>query len=101
MYLSAHVSLDELDKRNEVIRALSKQTKVAELREKDVYRELNSTQQQLQELSCRQMNTTRHEQNLEVKSNLFLDLNFWPISCSHSSIFPHVLSTLFISYYNF
>ncbi|XP_058645352.1 coiled-coil domain-containing protein 62 isoform X1 [Onychostoma macrolepis] len=59
---------DELDKRNEVIRALSKRSKVVELREKDVYRELNSTQQQLHELSCRQMNTTRHEQDLEERN---------------------------------
>ncbi|XP_043087383.1 coiled-coil domain-containing protein 62 [Puntigrus tetrazona] len=59
---------DELEKRNEVIRALSKRTKVAELREKDVYRELNSTQQQLHELSCRQMNATRHEQDLEERN---------------------------------
>ncbi|KAL0183248.1 hypothetical protein M9458_022623, partial [Cirrhinus mrigala] len=66
MYSTADVSLDELEKRNEVIRTLSKRTKVAESREKDVYRELNSTQQQLHELSCRQMNTTRHEQDLEV-----------------------------------
>ncbi|RXN25343.1 coiled-coil domain-containing 62-like protein [Labeo rohita] len=60
--------MDELEKRNEVIRTLSKRTKVAESREKDVYRELNSTQQQLHELSCRQMNTTRHEQDLEERN---------------------------------
>ncbi|KAK2870769.1 hypothetical protein Q8A67_023296 [Cirrhinus molitorella] len=59
---------DELEKRNEVIRALSKRTKVAESREKDVYRELNSTQQQLHELSRREMNTSRHEQDLEERN---------------------------------
>uniref|UniRef100_A0A673KPZ8 Coiled-coil domain-containing protein 62-like n=1 Tax=Sinocyclocheilus rhinocerous TaxID=307959 RepID=A0A673KPZ8_9TELE len=59
---------DELEKRNEVIRALSKRTNVAEMREKDVYRELNSTQHQLHELSHRQMNTSRHEQDLEERN---------------------------------
>ncbi|XP_026130065.1 coiled-coil domain-containing protein 62-like isoform X2 [Carassius auratus] len=59
---------DELEKRNELIRALSKRTKVAESREKDLYRELNSTQQQLHELSCTQMNTTRHEQDMEERN---------------------------------
>uniref|UniRef100_A0A8C1U233 Coiled-coil domain containing 62 n=1 Tax=Cyprinus carpio TaxID=7962 RepID=A0A8C1U233_CYPCA len=59
---------DELEQRNEVIRALSKRTKVAETREKDVYRELNSSQQQLHELSRRQMNTSRHEQDLEERN---------------------------------
>uniref|UniRef100_A0A673KPD6 Coiled-coil domain-containing protein 62-like n=1 Tax=Sinocyclocheilus rhinocerous TaxID=307959 RepID=A0A673KPD6_9TELE len=59
---------DELEKRNEVIRALSKRTKVAEMSEKDLYRELNSSQQQLHELSCTQMNTTRHEQDLEERN---------------------------------
>ncbi|XP_026076222.1 coiled-coil domain-containing protein 62-like isoform X4 [Carassius auratus] len=59
---------DELEKRNEVIRALSKQTKVSETREKDVSRELNSSQQQLHELSRRQMNISRHEHDLEERN---------------------------------
>ncbi|XP_059400793.1 protein Hook homolog 3-like isoform X1 [Carassius carassius] len=59
---------DELEKRNEVIRALSKQTKVSETRKKDVYRELNSSQQQLHELSRRQMNISRHEHDLEERN---------------------------------
>ncbi|XP_016132680.1 coiled-coil domain-containing protein 62 [Sinocyclocheilus grahami] len=59
---------DELEKRNEVIRALSKRTNVAETREKNVYRELNSTQHQLHELSHRQMNISRHEQDLEERN---------------------------------
>ncbi|XP_067255097.1 coiled-coil domain-containing protein 62 [Chanodichthys erythropterus] len=59
---------DELEKRNEVIRTLSRRTKLAETREKDSHRELNSTQQQLHELSQRQMNTSRHEQDLEERN---------------------------------
>ncbi|XP_077099814.1 coiled-coil domain-containing protein 62 isoform X1 [Siphateles boraxobius] len=59
---------DELDKRNEVIRTLSRRTKVAEAREKDSHRDLNTTQQQLHELSRRQMNTSRHEQDLEERN---------------------------------
>ncbi|XP_056592284.1 coiled-coil domain-containing protein 62 isoform X2 [Triplophysa dalaica] len=59
---------DELQKRNEMIRALSKNTKVVEAREKDAYRELNSTQQQLHELNQTQLNTSRHQQDLEEKN---------------------------------
>ncbi|KAK7125374.1 hypothetical protein R3I93_020904 [Phoxinus phoxinus] len=59
---------DELEKRNEVIRTLSRRTKVAEAREKDSHRDLNTTQQQLHELSRRQMNTSRHEQDLEERN---------------------------------
>ncbi|XP_039532516.1 coiled-coil domain-containing protein 62 isoform X2 [Pimephales promelas] len=59
---------DELEKRNEVIRTLSRRVKVAEAREKDSYRDLNTTQQQLHELSRRQMNTSRHEQDLEERN---------------------------------
>lgn len=59
---------DELQKRNDVIRALSKRTKVVEAREKDIYRELNSTQQQLHEMSQIQLNTSRHQQDLEEKN---------------------------------
>ncbi|XP_057177355.1 coiled-coil domain-containing protein 62 isoform X1 [Triplophysa rosa] len=59
---------DELQKRNEMIRALSKTTKVVEAREKDAYRELNSTQQQLHELNQTQLNTSRHQQDLEEKN---------------------------------
>lgn len=66
------VSLDELQKRNEMIRALSKNTKVVEAREKDAYRELNSTQQQLHELNQTQLNTSRHQQDLEAKSFPFV-----------------------------
>ncbi|XP_073730649.1 coiled-coil domain-containing protein 62 isoform X1 [Misgurnus anguillicaudatus] len=59
---------DELQKRNDVIRALSKRTKVVEAREKDIYRELNSAQQQLHEMSQTQLNTSRHQQDLEEKN---------------------------------
>lgn len=59
---------DELEKRNEVIRTLSRRTKAAEAREKDSHRDLNTTQQQLHELSRRQMNTSRHEQDLEERN---------------------------------
>ncbi|KAA0704241.1 Coiled-coil domain-containing protein 62 [Triplophysa tibetana] len=59
---------DELQKRNEMIRALSKRTKVVEAREKDAYRELNSTQQQLHELNQTQLNTSRHQQDMEEKN---------------------------------
>lgn len=59
---------DELQKRNDVIRALSRRLQLSEAREKHSERELNSTQQQLQELSQRQMNTSRHEQDLEDRN---------------------------------
>ncbi|XP_067289109.1 coiled-coil domain-containing protein 62 isoform X2 [Pseudorasbora parva] len=59
---------DELEKRNEVIRTLSRRAKVAEAREKDLHRELNCTQHQLHELSRRQMNTSRHEQDIEERN---------------------------------
>ncbi|XP_051541784.1 uncharacterized protein LOC127433702 isoform X2 [Myxocyprinus asiaticus] len=59
---------DELQKRNDVIRALSKRTKVMEAKEKDIHRELNSTQRQLHELSQRELTTTRYQQELEEKN---------------------------------
>ncbi|XP_051539841.1 coiled-coil domain-containing protein 62-like isoform X2 [Myxocyprinus asiaticus] len=59
---------DELQKRNDVIGDLSKRTMVMEVREEDVHRELNSTQKQLHELSQRELNTTRHQQDLEEKN---------------------------------
>ncbi|XP_073769871.1 coiled-coil domain-containing protein 62 isoform X2 [Danio rerio] len=59
---------DELQKRNDVIRALSRRLQLSEAREKHSERELNSTQQQLHELSQRQMNTSRHEQDLEDRN---------------------------------
>lgn len=59
---------DELQKRNDVIRALSRRLQLTEAREKHSERKLNSTQQQLQELSQKQINTSRHEQDLEDRN---------------------------------
>lgn len=71
---TSHASTDELQKRNDVIRALSKRTKVVEAREKDVYRELNSTQLQLHEMNQTQLNASRHQQDLEAKIILLLSV---------------------------
>lgn len=60
------LSLDELQKRNEVIRAISKRLKAAEVREQDGRRELSSIQQQLQELSQIQQYSSQQHQDLEV-----------------------------------
>lgn len=58
--------LDELQKRNEVIRAISKRLKMAEVREQDSRKELSSIQQQMQELSQRHQHSSQHHQDLEV-----------------------------------
>ncbi|XP_051972558.1 coiled-coil domain-containing protein 62 [Xyrauchen texanus] len=59
---------DGVQKCNDVIRDHSKRTMVMEARDEDVHRELNSTQQELHELSQRELNTTRHQQDLEAKN---------------------------------
>ncbi|XP_030623921.1 coiled-coil domain-containing protein 62 [Chanos chanos] len=59
---------EELQKRNDVIRALSKRVKMVEVREKDCHKELSSTQQQLQELRQKQQRAGRERQDLEEKS---------------------------------
>ncbi|XP_026995328.2 coiled-coil domain-containing protein 62 isoform X2 [Tachysurus fulvidraco] len=59
---------DELQKRNEVIRAISKRLKTAEVREQDSRRELSSMQQQMQELRQRQQHSSQQHQDLEEKN---------------------------------
>ncbi|XP_058268145.1 coiled-coil domain-containing protein 62 isoform X2 [Hemibagrus wyckioides] len=59
---------DELQKRNEVIRAISKRLKAAEVREQDSRRELRSMQQRMQELSQRQQHSSQQHQDLEEKN---------------------------------
>ncbi|XP_060751512.1 coiled-coil domain-containing protein 62 [Tachysurus vachellii] len=59
---------DELQKRNEVIRAISKRLKTAEVREQDSRRELSSMQQQMQELSQRQQHSSQQHQDLEERN---------------------------------
>ncbi|XP_017537155.1 coiled-coil domain-containing protein 62 isoform X1 [Pygocentrus nattereri] len=59
---------DELQKRNEVIRAISKHLKIVEAREKDIHRELNTAQQQLKELSQRQQHSGQQQHDLEEKN---------------------------------
>ncbi|XP_053097170.1 coiled-coil domain-containing protein 62 isoform X3 [Pangasianodon hypophthalmus] len=59
---------DELQKRNEVIRAISKRLKMAEVREQDSRRELSSIQQQMQELNQRQQHSSQQHQDLEEKN---------------------------------
>lgn len=58
--------LGELQKRNEVIRAISKRLKMAEMREQDSRTELSSIQQRMQELSQRQQHSSQQHQDLEV-----------------------------------
>ncbi|TRY66030.1 hypothetical protein DNTS_001373 [Danionella cerebrum] len=59
---------DELEKRTAVIRALSKRVKLVEQREREAIKELNSAHQHLQELSQKQLNNSRHEQELEERN---------------------------------
>ncbi|XP_036833426.1 coiled-coil domain-containing protein 62 isoform X2 [Oncorhynchus mykiss] len=59
---------DELQKRNEVIRAVTKRVHVVEAREKEGHRELNSTQQQLLELGKKQQYTSQHCHDLKEKN---------------------------------
>ncbi|XP_017344062.1 coiled-coil domain-containing protein 62 isoform X1 [Ictalurus punctatus] len=59
---------DELQKRNEVIRAIIKRLKMAEVREQDSLRELSSIQQRIQELSQRQQHSRQHHQDMEEKN---------------------------------
>ncbi|XP_066507275.1 coiled-coil domain-containing protein 62 isoform X5 [Hoplias malabaricus] len=59
---------DELQKRNEVIRAISKRLKVVEAREKDSQKELTAAQQQLQNLSQRQQHNSQLQHDLEEKN---------------------------------
>ncbi|XP_060764875.1 coiled-coil domain-containing protein 62 isoform X2 [Neoarius graeffei] len=58
----------ELQKRNEVIRAISKRLKMAEVREQDSRTELSSIQQRMQELSQRQQHSSQQHQDLEEKN---------------------------------
>ena len=59
-------STDELQKRNGVIRTISKHLKIVEVREKDRHRELSTAQQQLTELSQRQQHSSQQQHDLEV-----------------------------------
>uniref|UniRef100_A0A4W5K8J4 Coiled-coil domain containing 62 n=1 Tax=Hucho hucho TaxID=62062 RepID=A0A4W5K8J4_9TELE len=59
---------DELQKRNEVIRAVTKRVHVVEAREKEGHRELNSTQQQLLELGQKQQHASQHYHDLKEKN---------------------------------
>uniref|UniRef100_A0A674A9F3 Coiled-coil domain containing 62 n=1 Tax=Salmo trutta TaxID=8032 RepID=A0A674A9F3_SALTR len=59
---------DELQKRNEVIRAVTKRVHVVEAREKEGHRELNSTQQQLLELGKKQQYASQHCHDLKEKN---------------------------------
>ncbi|XP_072514769.1 coiled-coil domain-containing protein 62 isoform X2 [Salminus brasiliensis] len=59
---------DELQKRNEVIRAISKRLKVVEAQEKDSYRELSTAQQRVQELSQSQQHSSQQRHTLEEKT---------------------------------
>ncbi|KAK3550194.1 hypothetical protein QTP86_021232 [Hemibagrus guttatus] len=59
---------DELQKRNEVIRAISKRLKMAEVREQDSRRELSSMQHRMQNLSQRQQHSSQQHQDLEEKN---------------------------------
>ncbi|KAM7368623.1 hypothetical protein PAMP_012946 [Pampus punctatissimus] len=59
---------DELQKRNEVIRVLTKRVWVVETREKEVQKELNVAQQQLCELEQKQQNISQKYQDYEDKN---------------------------------
>ncbi|KAI4901049.1 hypothetical protein NFI96_034326 [Prochilodus magdalenae] len=59
---------DELQKRNQVIRAISKRLKIAEAREKDIQRELNTAQQLLKERSQKEQQRSQQQHNLEEKN---------------------------------
>ncbi|XP_046873843.1 coiled-coil domain-containing protein 62 isoform X2 [Hypomesus transpacificus] len=58
---------DELQKRNEVIRAVTKHAHVVEAREKEGRRELNSTQQQLHEMGKKQQQSSQQYHHLEER----------------------------------
>ncbi|XP_036386028.1 coiled-coil domain-containing protein 62 [Megalops cyprinoides] len=58
----------ELQKRSEVIRALTKQLRIAEARQQDGHRELNNTQMQLHQLSQQQQLSASQCQDLEERN---------------------------------
>ncbi|XP_076876852.1 coiled-coil domain-containing protein 62 isoform X3 [Brachyhypopomus gauderio] len=59
---------DELQKRNEVIRAISKRLKAVEAREKERHGELTCAQERLQDLRQRQQHSGQQQQDLEEKN---------------------------------
>lgn len=61
------VCADELQKRNEVIRVLTKRVWVVETREEAVQKELSVAQQQLCELEQKQQNISLKCQDFEVQ----------------------------------
>lgn len=60
------VCLEELQKRNEVIRVLTKRVCVVETREKEVQKELKAAKQQLSELEEKQTHVNNRCQDFEV-----------------------------------
>lgn len=67
---------DELQKRNEVIRVLTKRALVVETREKEVRKELSEAQQQISELQHKQQNISKKCQDFEVKSHYSVFIYF-------------------------
>ncbi|XP_040914598.1 coiled-coil domain-containing protein 62 isoform X2 [Toxotes jaculatrix] len=61
---------DELQKRNEVIRVLTKRVWVVETREEEVQRELSAARQQLSELEQKQQHISQRCQDFEEKNQI-------------------------------
>ncbi|XP_022536536.2 coiled-coil domain-containing protein 62 isoform X2 [Astyanax mexicanus] len=79
---------DELRKRNEVIRAISKRLKVVEAQEKDSYRELSTTRQRLQELTERQEHSSQQRHSLE-ETNQSLNTTIMTLSSQVGQLQVH------------
>uniref|UniRef100_A0A3B1KJ92 Coiled-coil domain containing 62 n=1 Tax=Astyanax mexicanus TaxID=7994 RepID=A0A3B1KJ92_ASTMX len=79
---------DELRKRNEVIRAISKRLKVVEAQEKDSYRELSTTRQRLQELNERQEHSSQQRHSLE-ETNQSLNTTIMTLSSQVGQLQVH------------
>ncbi|MEE6504063.1 hypothetical protein FKM82_005055 [Ascaphus truei] len=74
LIIPPHVSTkDELQKRNEIIRSLTKRIKVLESQQQDGRTTLESTQQQLLELTLRASDASDHCQDLEEKNQSLND----------------------------
>ncbi|XP_030006082.1 coiled-coil domain-containing protein 62 isoform X2 [Sphaeramia orbicularis] len=76
---------DELQKRNEVIRVLTKRALVVETREKEVRKELSEAHQQLSELEQKQQNISKKCQDFEEK-NLSLNSTVMALSTQVGSL---------------
>ncbi|KAM4635719.1 coiled-coil domain-containing protein 62 isoform 2-T2 [Polymixia lowei] len=76
---------DELQKRNEVIRVLTKRVQIVETREKEVQKELSVTQQQLHRLGQKQQHASQKYQDFE-EQNQSLNLTVMALSTQVGSL---------------